>query len=259
MDSAAPTDDAPADAAPAGEGGGRRARSAGSAKSEQTRALILETAMRLFQERGYDRTTMRAIAKEAGVSVGNAYYYFGSKEHLIQGFYDRITREHSARATPALAGRRDFGERLGTALTTWLDTAEPYHGFATQFFRNAADPSSPLSPLSEESRPARATAVSLYREVLTGSGLKIDDELAELLPELLWLLQMGVVMFWVFDRTPGCERSRRFVRRCTPLVARLVSLSRYRILRPIVRDVEGLIRDFVTPSTPSADPGGTPR
>ena len=51
-----------------------------SSKSEQTRALILETAMRLFQERGYDKTTMRAIAKEAGVSVGNAYYYFEGKE-----------------------------------------------------------------------------------------------------------------------------------------------------------------------------------
>ncbi|WP_256960177.1 TetR/AcrR family transcriptional regulator, partial [Streptomyces scabiei] len=62
----------------------------GSAKSEQTRALILETALRLFQERGYDKTTMRAIAQEAGVSVGNAYYYFAGKEHLIQGFYDRI-------------------------------------------------------------------------------------------------------------------------------------------------------------------------
>src|SRR5882724_3131030 len=59
-------------------------------KSEQTRTLILETALRLFRERGYDRTTMRAIADEAGVSVGNAYYYFSSKEHLIQGFYDRM-------------------------------------------------------------------------------------------------------------------------------------------------------------------------
>jgi hypothetical protein len=49
-------------------------------KSEQTRSLILETALRLFQERGYDKTTMRAIATEAGVSVGNAYYYFESKE-----------------------------------------------------------------------------------------------------------------------------------------------------------------------------------
>ncbi|CAM5596768.1 hypothetical protein STENM327S_00912 [Streptomyces tendae] len=59
--------------------------------------------MRLFQERGYDRTTMRVIAQEAGVSVGNAYYYFAGKEHLIQGFYDRIaasTRRRSARSWP---------------------------------------------------------------------------------------------------------------------------------------------------------------
>jgi len=51
-----------------------------TAKGEQTRALILETAMRLFQERGYDKTTMRAIAAEAGVSVGNAYHYYEGKE-----------------------------------------------------------------------------------------------------------------------------------------------------------------------------------
>lgn len=74
-------------------------------KSEQTRALILETAMRLFQERGYDRTTMRAIAKEAGVSVGNAYYYFEGKEHLIQGFYDRIAAEHQVAVRDILARR----------------------------------------------------------------------------------------------------------------------------------------------------------
>jgi AcrR family transcriptional regulator len=71
-------------------------------KSEQTRTLILETALRLFQERGYDRTTMRAIAKEAGVSVGNAYYYFSSKEHLVQGFYDRIAAEHRDAIRPVL-------------------------------------------------------------------------------------------------------------------------------------------------------------
>ena len=44
--------------------------------------------MRLFREQGYEQTTMRAIAREAGVSVGNAYYYFASKEHLIEAFYE---------------------------------------------------------------------------------------------------------------------------------------------------------------------------
>src|SRR5438093_12676940 len=53
-------------------------------KGEQTRAIILETALDLFRERGYEETTMRVIAERAGVALGNAYYYFRSKEHLIQ-------------------------------------------------------------------------------------------------------------------------------------------------------------------------------
>jgi AcrR family transcriptional regulator len=53
-------------------------------KGDQTKALILETALEMFRERGYDETTMRAVAQKAGVSLGNAYYYFHSKEYLIR-------------------------------------------------------------------------------------------------------------------------------------------------------------------------------
>ncbi len=219
-------------------------------KSEQTRALILETAMRLFQERGYDKTTMRAIAAEAGVSVGNAYYYFEGKEFLIQGFYDRMTREHALDARERMAGRTDFSERLSIALESWVDCAAPYHEFAAQFFRTAADPNSALSPFSNESHPARATAVQLFREVLDGSDLgpKIDPELDELLPDLLWLHLMVVVLYWVFDRTDDTERTRAFVQRCAPFVAKIVTLSRYRVFRPLVRDAVDMIRDFVLPT-----------
>ncbi|GAA2137578.1 TetR family transcriptional regulator [Kitasatospora kazusensis] len=219
-------------------------------KSEQTRALILHTAMRLFKERGYDKTTMRAIAAEAGVSVGNAYYYFQSKEFLIQGFYDRMTYEHAADARARMAGTKDFAERLEIALASWVDCAAEYHGFASQFFRTAADPNSSLSPFSDESHPARATAVQLFREVLTGSEIapKLDAELAELLPDILWLYLMIVVLYWVFDRTPDTERTREFVRRSTPMAARVINLSRYRVFRPIVRDAKGLIQDFILPT-----------
>ncbi|GAA4854951.1 TetR family transcriptional regulator [Kitasatospora terrestris] len=219
-------------------------------KSEQTRALILETAMRLFQERGYEKTTMRAIATEAGISVGNAYYYFAGKEFLIQGFYDRMTYEHAADARRRMAHTRDFAQRLEIALESWLDTAAPYHEFAAQFFRTAADPTSSLSPFSNESHPARATAVALFREVLAGSELapKLDAELVELLPDVLWLHLMIVVLYWVFDRTPDTERTREFVRRSTPMAARVINLSRYKVFRPIVRDAKGLIQDFILPT-----------
>ncbi|MFJ7249207.1 TetR family transcriptional regulator [Kitasatospora sp. NPDC098652] len=219
-------------------------------KSEATRALILETAMRLFQERGYEKTTMRAIATEAGVSVGNAYYYFSAKEFLIQGFYDRMTHDHATEARQRMAHTRDFAERLEIALTSWLDTAAPYHEFAAQFFRTAADPTSSLSPFSNESHPARATAVELFRDVLQGSDLapKLDTELVELLPDVLWLHLMVVVLYWVFDRTEDTERTREFVRRSTPMAARVINLSRYRVFRPIVRDAKGLIHDFILPT-----------
>ncbi len=228
----------------------------GSAKSEQTRALILETALRLFQERGYDKTTMRAIAKEAGVSVGNAYYYFAGKEHLIQGFYDRIGAEHLAAVRPVLEREKDLEARIAGVLKVWLDVAEPYHEFAAQFFKNAADPDSPLSPFSPESQAPREEAINLHREVLAGAKAKVPDELRDVLPELMWLSQMGLVLYWVFDRTEGRERSYRLAERGARLTTRGVSLARFRVLRPLVHEVHELFTDFLPGMTKALpDPG----
>ncbi|WP_329137239.1 TetR/AcrR family transcriptional regulator [Streptomyces sp. NBC_00670] len=214
-------------------------------KSEQTRALILETAMRLFQERGYDKTTMRAIAQEAGVSVGNAYYYFAGKEHLIQGFYDRIAAEHREAVREVLARETELHARFAGVLKAWLDVAAPYHEFAVQFFKNAADPDSPLSPFSAESEPARTEVVALQREVLAGSRTKVPADLKDVLPELMWLAQMGLVLYWIFDRTEGSERSYRLAERGARLTARGVVLSRFRVLRPLVHEVHELFTDFL--------------
>ncbi|MFI9648540.1 TetR/AcrR family transcriptional regulator [Streptomyces sp. NPDC052040] len=216
-----------------------------SSKSEQTRALIIETAMRLFRERGYDGTTMRAIAQEAGVSVGNAYYYFAGKEHLIQGFYDRIAAEHRAAVRDVLDQEGELEARLAGVLTAWLDVATPYHEFAVQFFRNAADPDSPLSPFSQESEHARADAIGVHREVLHGAKTKVPGELRDVLPELMWLAQMGLVLYWIFDRTPGRERSYRLAERGARLTARGISLARFRVLRPLVHEVHALFTDFL--------------
>jgi len=228
-------------------------------KSERTRTLILETALRLFEERGYDRTTMRAIAKEAGVSVGNAYYYFDGKEHLVQGFYDRIAAEHQAAVQGILDEEPDLGKRLQGVLEAWLELGGPYHRFASQFFKNAADPDSPLSPFSSGTgRGAEAGAgATAGARRKAGAGLKADPELAEMLPQLLWLYHMGVVLFWVYDRSPGCERTYRLVARTAPLIARAVALSRYRVLRPLVRGVKDILAEFLSPALsgrPSAPP-----
>ncbi|MFJ6404241.1 TetR/AcrR family transcriptional regulator [Streptomyces hydrogenans] len=252
--------DAPKTAAPGSAAANPPAPGAPKApKSEQTRTLILETALRLFRERGYDKTTMRAIAQEAGVSVGNAYYYFASKEHLVQGFYDRIAEEHQAAVESVLeGGEKELVARIRGVLLAWLDIAEPYHEFAAQFFKNAADPDSPLSPFSPESEGPREAAIEVQRRVISGASVKVDPELTEALPQLLWLQQMGLVLFWVYDRSEGAANSRRLVERLSPVTARAISLSRFRILRPLVKETHELLADFM-PTAAGMAASGRPR
>ena len=94
-------------------------------------------------------------------------------------------------------------------LTTWVDVAEPFHGFAGKFFKVAAEPTSPLSPFSSESKGAREASIDLFRRVVDGSDLKVPAPIRAELPELLWLLQMGVVLFWVHDSSDGPEAHPR--------------------------------------------------
>ena len=214
-----------------------------TAKGELTRTRILETALQLFRERGYEATTMRLVAESAGVSLGNAYYYFNSKEHLIQAFYARTHEEHLAACEPVLEAETTLTTRLAGVLRARLNTSMPYHRFAGLLFKTAADPRSPLSPFSEESAPVRQQNTRLMARVLEGSDVKIAEELRDDLPNLLWLYQLGIVLFWIHDRSPGCDRSYRLVERTSEIVSRLIRLSSLRVLRPLTRASVSLLRD----------------
>ena len=91
-------------------------------------------------------------------------------------------------------------------------------------------------------RFARAASTALYRQVVEGSDAKIAPALRAELPDLLWLLQMGFVLFWVHDSSPDQARTRLLVAQSTPLVDRLVRLARLPVVRGIVDDLLGVIR-----------------
>ena len=172
---------------------GRPAVVGKQARAEQTRTAIIDAALALFSERGFDATTMRAIAEQAGVSLGSAYYYFDSKEQLIQGFYDQTAVVFGRELPGHLDGVTAFGERLGIHLDLWFRLMAPHHPFAVAFFRNAADPASPLSPFSAESGPTREAAIEMMRQVIDGKWL-------------LWLsglLAVGLGVWFLFNTSAG--------------------------------------------------------
>lgn len=81
-------------------------------KKRATRALIADTASRLFAERGFDQTTVAEVAEAAGVSVKTVFNYFPAKEDLFfdrdeevrQRWLDAVADQRPGE--PALAGLR---------------------------------------------------------------------------------------------------------------------------------------------------------
>ena len=213
-------------------------------RGAQTRALILETALELFKERGYEQTTMRAIAEKAGVALGNAYYYFKSKEHLIQAFYLRMHDELVAAARPILDRETDLRERLLQVMRATVATMEPYHQFSAVLFKTAADPASPLNPFSPESYEARQQSIVLFDEVVAGSNSRLPKDLRAEMGYLLWLYHMGIVLFWIHDQSPGSARTYRLVDRTGEIVVRLIKLAGHPLMRPLRKSALLMISDL---------------
>ena len=204
-------------------------------KALETQARIFEAALELFRERGYEAATMRAIAERAGVALGNAYYYFRSKEHLIQAFYSRTHDEHLAAVRPRLDRLRDLKSRLLWAMRTKLETIEPYHRFAGIMFRSAADPTSPLNPFSPESDPVRRDATALFALVVDGARMRIPRDLRAELPNLLWLYHMGIILFWIHDTSTDRRRTWRLMERSVELIVKLIGIASLPFMLPVRR------------------------
>jgi len=210
-------------------------------RAEQTRAAITEAALGLFRERGYDAATMRAIAQRAGVSTGNAYYYFSSKEELIQEFYTRNQAAHLAASLEVLASQTDLAARLAGTVRALVDVQMPYHSFAATLYKHAAEPASPLSPFSPQSSPARVAAIDLYREVISGSTARMASPVREQLPEIMWLYSLGITLFWVHDSSAGCRKTYQLIDATVPVIVQLISASRLPVLRKTLNDLMGVV------------------
>ncbi|MEP6569770.1 MAG: TetR family transcriptional regulator [Acidobacteriota bacterium] len=222
----------------------RKSTATKTAKGEQTKALILNTALEMLHERGYENTTMRAIAEKAGVSLGNAYHYFGSKDHLIQAFYHRVNEDHLRASQPALQKESSLKARLLSVMRLKIDTLEPYHEFAGVLFQTAADPHSPLNPFAHASAPVRRDSMQLFKDLVAGSKARIPDDLREELPHLLWLYHMGIILFWIHDPSRKRTRTYRLIDQTVDLLDKLISLASNPLMRPVRKKALKMVVDL---------------
>jgi AcrR family transcriptional regulator len=198
-------------------------------KAQRTRRRILETSLALFRQRGFDETSMRDIAARAGLSPGSTYYHFRSKEELVFAFYVETHEAAVARNRETLQATSSFRERLADAILFKLEQLQEARALVAVLARSALEPSKPLSPFSAQTRDLREGAVQLLREAVEGSDLKVHRRLRPHLPWLLWMLQMGVIFFWIHDASPGQQRTRRVVDACLTLLDAVLPLTASRL------------------------------
>ena len=212
-----------------------------TARAEDTRRKIYEAAMELFREKGFEETTMRDIAAKAGVALGGAYYYFSSKDAIVLAFYAEMQETSNAVVLEALGEHRKLKERIRCVLEKRLELLEPNRKFCSALFRHAPDSTDPLSPFSEESRSIREAAIEHMRIAFEGSDAKIPSDLKPRLPYLLWLYQMGVILFWLYDRSPNQERTQRLLDKSLSLLVSLLRISALPLMKPLRKSALELV------------------
>src|SRR5581483_4770923 len=208
------------------------ASSRAGSKAGETRRRILTAALDLFRRSGFEQTTMREIAAEADVALGSAYYYFASKEALVMAFYEQASEEMSELIAARLANAKGLQSRLKAILDVKFEYFAPNRLFLGALARHASDPHNPLSPFSDETAHIRRLDLHHFAVALTASRIPLPKDLAPYLPNLIWLYQMGLILFWISDRSPDQIRTRQLRDKSLSLLMIALRAAGFPLLRP---------------------------
>jgi AcrR family transcriptional regulator len=209
-----------------GTGGAPRPRGrprGSTAQGLQSRKRLYEIAIRLIASRGYEATTLREVAAEAGVSVGLLYRYFPNKRAVVLALYDELSAEYASRARAMPDG--PWRKRFIYAMQTSLETLRPHRStLAALVPLLVADPGEGLfAPATSFSRE-RVQAV--FAAAVSGATDAPTKKLTEPIGRLLYLIHLGVLLWWLLDKS----REQRATKSLVESLDRALPVARF-ILR----------------------------
>ena len=210
-------------------------------KGEQTRELIFATALELFREQGFDATTMQEIAARAGVAKSAAYYYFPSKEAIVRDYYEIFRDEQERICTEIFAKTKDLRKRLGAVMDSTFDFSQNDRALLGIVFRYTGEPAHPLSCLGPGTAEIRRRTRALFEQAL--SVERLPKDLAQLLPLALWSMQMGLIVMFIYDNSPGQKRTRMLAHGGIDFTIKMLALAKLPVLKPVRSKVMALLRE----------------
>jgi len=226
------------------------------AKGAATAARILETALALFREQGFDGTTMRDIARACDMSLGAAYYHFTSKEALLLAYYQQLHEDRLRHGAQLFEETGDLRARVVGLYHHHLAAFQDDRRLLAALVRIVADPESGASIFAPETRAIREADQRLFRRAIEVA--EVSDDLRPLGALALWTLQLGLLLYLIWDESEDARQTHELVDRTVDLILPLVPLLATPLAAPLVGRIEatleaaGLVADAVRYGEPRA-------
>jgi AcrR family transcriptional regulator len=189
---------------------GRRARS-----KEATKSRIVAAALALFQVKGFDATTTKAIARKARVAEGTVFNYFPTKEDIALHFLEQEV-EHAMAAVRANARLRKapLEEKLFALVQTQLEFLAPHERFIGAAFVHALTPGSKLGPFSPSAQALQFRYLAFVQELVDDAVRRGELSAASWwTPHAFWIFYLGILLYWLHDASPGKQQTLAFLDR----------------------------------------------
>jgi AcrR family transcriptional regulator len=189
---------------------GRRARN-----KETKKSRIVAAALALFQVKGFDATTTRAIARRARVAEGTVFNYFPTKEDIALHFLGQEV-EHAMATVRANTRLRKapIEEKLFALVQTQLEFLAPHERFIGAAFVHALTPGSKLGVFSPAAQELQFRYLAFVQELVDDAVRRGQLSAASWwTPHVFWIFYLGILLYWLHDVSPGKQQTLAFLDR----------------------------------------------
>ena len=205
--------------------------SKGTKKAVTKKTHLLNTALTLFQEKGYQETTMRDIAKHGNVGLGTAYYYFKGKNEIVFAFYQDSLGQTLAYTDIIFSSKNSIECKLDEFFDKKFEEMKPYRGFLKAIAASSFDSNNPISPLNSANKEVKDQVMSRIQQLFEDEKVKMGKDIRPIIGSLVWHLHMALLLYWIYDRSENQENTAKLKQKTLSLMFTFLGLSKLPIIR----------------------------
>lgn len=189
-------------------------------QKDKNRKKLIQAAVEVITEKGFQASTMREIAKEAGLAEATIYNYFPTKESLVWAYYE-LSQEKAIKKTRQVGKLEAFSlqEQFQLLMDASLEEMLAERSFVEETFSMAF-----LSPMayfnsSIEMKKKFSEIIFEFIENAEKKG-EIPQQMGkQMFPFLAWDYYLGVLMYWLKDRSENFSNTTILVDKSLAVVS----------------------------------------